>query len=57
MFLFVTCSKFEFIILQEENGFVHGNIRCRKLLVHVHSDTSFIIKLANPGLFFYTQSE
>lgn len=57
MFLFVTCSNFEFIILQEENGFVHGNIRCRKLLVHVHSDTSFIIKLANPGLFFYTQSE
>ncbi|CAD6215597.1 GSCOCT00000409001.2-RA-CDS [Cotesia congregata] len=41
----------------EENGFVHGNIRCRKLLVHVHSDTSFIIKLANPGLFFYTQAD
>ncbi|XP_014296943.1 tyrosine-protein kinase hopscotch [Microplitis demolitor] len=41
----------------EENGFVHGNIRCRKLLVYSHTDTSFIIKLADPGLFTYTQSD
>ncbi|XP_034935206.1 tyrosine-protein kinase hopscotch [Chelonus insularis] len=41
----------------EENGVVHGNIRCRKLLVHAHTDNSFIVKLADPGLFSYTQAD
>lgn len=42
---------------QEEHGVVHGNIKCRKLLVHVHTDNSFIVKLADPGLVSYTQAE
>ncbi|XP_012288894.1 tyrosine-protein kinase hopscotch [Orussus abietinus] len=41
----------------EESGVVHGNIRCRKLLVHGHTDNSFVVKLADPGLFSYTQAD
>lgn len=33
-----------------ENGIVHGNIRCRKLLVCDHSENKFIVKLADPGV-------
>jgi Janus kinase 2 len=43
--------------MQEENGVVHGNIRCRKLLVHAHTDNSFIIKLADSGIFSYKPAE
>lgn len=35
----------------EDAGFVHGNIRCRKLLVANHTDNSFVVKLADPGLY------
>ncbi|KAK0091600.1 hypothetical protein PV326_002968, partial [Microctonus aethiopoides] len=41
----------------EEHGVVHGNIRCRKLLVHIHKNDKFIVKLTDPGLFNYTQSD
>ncbi|OXU22374.1 hypothetical protein TSAR_007732, partial [Trichomalopsis sarcophagae] len=41
----------------EENGVVHGNIRCRKLLVHAHTDNSFIVKLADPGIFSYKPAD
>ncbi|KAK2578134.1 hypothetical protein KPH14_012606 [Odynerus spinipes] len=41
----------------EENGVVHGNIRCKKLLVYAHTDNSFIVKLADPGLFTYTDTD
>ncbi|KAF7385653.1 hypothetical protein HZH66_011495 [Vespula vulgaris] len=41
----------------EENGVIHGNIRCKKLLVHAHTDNSFIVKLADPGLFIYTDKD
>ncbi|XP_046425755.1 tyrosine-protein kinase hopscotch isoform X1 [Neodiprion fabricii] len=41
----------------EENGVVHGNIRCRKLLVHTHNANSLVVKLADPGLFSYTQAD
>ncbi|XP_015589166.1 tyrosine-protein kinase hopscotch isoform X2 [Cephus cinctus] len=41
----------------EENGVVHGNIRCRKLLVHAHTANSFVVKLTDPGLFSYTQAD
>lgn len=29
---------------------VHGNIRCRKLLVSCHNENSFTVKLADPGI-------
>ncbi|XP_015172173.1 PREDICTED: tyrosine-protein kinase hopscotch isoform X1 [Polistes dominula] len=41
----------------EENGVVHGNIRCKKLLVHAHTANSFIVKLTDPGLFTYTDKD
>lgn len=34
----------------EENGIVHGNIRCRKLLVSRHEDNAFTVKLGDPGI-------
>ncbi|XP_076665720.1 tyrosine-protein kinase hopscotch isoform X1 [Andrena cerasifolii] len=41
----------------EENGVVHGNIRCNKLLVHAHTNNSFVVKLADPGLFVYKETD
>lgn len=41
----------------EEHGVVHGNIRCRKLLVHAHTSDAFIVKLADPGIFSYKPAE
>ncbi|KAL3288358.1 hypothetical protein HHI36_002806 [Cryptolaemus montrouzieri] len=41
-----------------EKRIVHGNIRCRKLMVHSHDDNSFTIKLADPGIHtFYGPNE
>jgi len=37
----------------EDNHVIHGRIRCEKLLVHAHTDNSFIVKLADPGLYAY----
>ncbi|KAK9719328.1 Protein tyrosine and serine/threonine kinase [Popillia japonica] len=34
----------------EENGIVHGKIRCRKLLVHNHDENNFAVKLTDPGI-------
>ncbi|KAF2897768.1 hypothetical protein ILUMI_08399 [Ignelater luminosus] len=34
----------------EENDIVHGNIRCRKLLVSSHEENSFTVKLGDPGI-------
>lgn len=39
-----------FSLIQEENGIVHGNIRCRKLLVSSHEENSFTVKLGDPGI-------
>nr|CAI5847140.1 unnamed protein product [Callosobruchus analis] len=33
-----------------ENNIVHGKIRCRKLLVSLHDENSFTVKLADPGI-------
>ncbi|CAH1999123.1 unnamed protein product [Acanthoscelides obtectus] len=33
-----------------ENNIVHGRIRCRKLLVSLHDENSFTVKLADPGI-------
>ncbi|XP_014232207.1 tyrosine-protein kinase hopscotch [Trichogramma pretiosum] len=41
----------------EENGVIHGNIRCRKLMVHAHTNNSFIVKLVDPGIFVYKPSD
>ncbi|XP_025075484.1 tyrosine-protein kinase hopscotch [Pogonomyrmex barbatus] len=41
----------------EENRVIHGNIRCRNILVHLHTDNSFIVKLGDPGLFTYTEDD
>ncbi|KAI4469186.1 tyrosine-protein kinase hopscotch [Holotrichia oblita] len=34
----------------EENGIVHGKIRCRKLLVNNHDGNNFAVKLTDPGI-------
>lgn len=34
----------------EENRIVHGKIRCRKLLVSNHDESSFIVKLSDGGI-------
>lgn len=36
---------------------VHGRIRCKKLLVHAHTNNSFIVKLSDPGVFTYRETE
>ncbi|XP_017885743.1 tyrosine-protein kinase hopscotch [Ceratina calcarata] len=41
----------------EENGVVHGNIRCNKLLVHAHTLNSFVVKLSDPGIFVYKDTD
>ncbi|XP_046997738.1 tyrosine-protein kinase hopscotch [Schistocerca americana] len=41
----------------EERGVAHGNIRCWKLLVHTHNENTFLVKLADPGLFEYSSSD
>ncbi|KAG5323108.1 JAK kinase, partial [Acromyrmex heyeri] len=41
----------------EENRVIHGNVRCRNVLVHSHTDNSFIVKLGDPGLFTYTEDD
>ncbi|XP_044747142.1 tyrosine-protein kinase hopscotch [Coccinella septempunctata] len=33
-----------------ERRIVHGNIRCRKLMVHSHDTNAFIVKLMDPGI-------
>ncbi|CAH1103307.1 unnamed protein product [Psylliodes chrysocephalus] len=33
-----------------ENRIIHGNIRCRKLMVASHDDNSFTVKLTDPGI-------
>ncbi|CAG9813018.1 unnamed protein product [Phaedon cochleariae] len=33
-----------------ENNMVHGKIRCRKLMVNVHDENSFTVKLTDPGI-------
>ncbi|XP_034246604.1 tyrosine-protein kinase hopscotch [Thrips palmi] len=38
----------------EEHGIVHGNIRCKNLLLATHDAQSFSVKLADPGLPVYT---
>ncbi|KAF5274388.1 hypothetical protein FQA39_LY07268 [Lamprigera yunnana] len=35
----------------QENFIVHGNIRCRKLLVSCHEENAFTVKLGDPGIF------
>lgn len=34
----------------KENGIVHGNIRCRKLMVFQHDENAFKVKLCDPGI-------
>lgn len=35
--------------VQQEAGMVHGYVRCHKLLVAAHTDSSFVVRLADPG--------
>ncbi|XP_046399545.1 tyrosine-protein kinase JAK2 [Ischnura elegans] len=41
----------------EEQGFVHGNIRCRKIMVCAHDDRAFKVKLSDPGLHEYSHND
>ncbi|XP_018333328.1 tyrosine-protein kinase hopscotch [Agrilus planipennis] len=42
----------------EENGIVHGKIRCKKLLVSYHDDRVFTVKLSDPGVrYSYSSNE
>ncbi|XP_020283323.1 tyrosine-protein kinase JAK2 [Pseudomyrmex gracilis] len=41
----------------EENDVVHGNIRCKRILVHEHTETKFTVKLGDPGLYTYTADD
>ncbi|XP_051167397.1 tyrosine-protein kinase hopscotch [Leptopilina boulardi] len=41
----------------EEKDIIHGNLRCRKLLVYQHTDKNFIVKLSDPGIFRYGPSD
>lgn len=38
----------------EERNMIHGNIRCKTLLLAVHDSQAFTVKLADPGLPHYT---
>nr|CAD7393039.1 unnamed protein product [Timema cristinae] len=41
----------------EEHGVIHGNIRCRKLLVAAHDENTFLVRLADPGLHSYSDED
>ncbi|KAG8222937.1 hypothetical protein J437_LFUL000232 [Ladona fulva] len=41
----------------EEQGVVHGNIRCRKIMVCFHDDSTFKVQLSDPGLHVYSPNE
>ncbi|XP_071446998.1 tyrosine-protein kinase hopscotch [Hetaerina americana] len=41
----------------EEQGVVHGNIRCRKIMVCAHDETVFKVQLGDPGLHEYTSND
>ena len=43
-------------VCQSERGEVHGNIRCRNVLVFRHERRSFLVKLADVGLVHYYNS-
>ncbi|XP_035702306.1 tyrosine-protein kinase JAK2 isoform X2 [Folsomia candida] len=38
----------------EDHGIVHGNIRCHNVLVAEHSESAFIVKLADPSIVEYS---
>lgn len=42
---------------QEEVQSVHGKIRCHNILVASHTDNSFKVKLADPGVIVYSDVE
>ena len=44
-------------LLQEENNYVHANIRCRNLMVASHAAKSFRVKLTDPGIVSFTAEE
>ena len=44
------------LLRQNERGAVHGNIRCRNVLVFRHERTTFMVKLADVGLVHYYNS-
>ncbi|KAG5896414.1 hypothetical protein JTB14_022497 [Gonioctena quinquepunctata] len=46
----VTCNLASALWHLTENDIVHGNIRCRKLMVNSHDENSFTIKLTDPGI-------
>lgn len=41
----------------EEHGMVHGNVRCRNLLVETHTENSFKVKLSDPGVPLYSDDQ
>ncbi|XP_070150583.1 tyrosine-protein kinase hopscotch [Polyergus mexicanus] len=41
----------------EENHIVHGKIRCAGVFVHEHTDNRLTVKLGDPGLFTYTETD
>ncbi|XP_050456065.1 tyrosine-protein kinase hopscotch [Cataglyphis hispanica] len=41
----------------EENHIVHGRIRCASVFVHEHTDNRFTVKLGDPGLFTYSDTD
>lgn len=41
----------------EEQGCVHGKIRCRNILVSQHEANSFYVKLSDPGLLVYMNED
>ncbi|GFS90101.1 tyrosine-protein kinase hopscotch [Nephila pilipes] len=41
----------------EDQRVCHGNIRCHNVLVAVHNDSSFKVKLTDPGLISYTDAD
>ncbi|XP_050296167.1 tyrosine-protein kinase hopscotch-like isoform X2 [Anthonomus grandis grandis] len=44
--------------INEQNGIIHGRIRCRKLLVYCHDENRFRVKLSDPGIHTkYKESE
>ncbi|XP_015930975.1 tyrosine-protein kinase JAK2 [Parasteatoda tepidariorum] len=41
----------------EEQQTVHGNIRCHNILVANHTDSSFKVKITDPGIISYSDSD
>lgn len=51
------CQIAKAVWFLEDHRIVHGNIRCHNVLVYEHTDSDFVVKLADPSIVEYSEGE